>query len=404
MKYTEEEVMQYVEEEDVRFIRLAFCDVFGVQRNIAIMPSELKRAFEYGIPIDPSAIGAFGMKVKADLFLHPDPATFCGLPWRSESGKVERMFCDISYSDGRPFEADCRRILKETVKKAEEKGLRFDIGPAAEFYIFKADDEGESTGEPYDRAGYMDTAPLDKGENIRREICTTLEEMGILPEYSFHEAGPGQNSIAFKYSDPLTAADNAVTFRFVVESIVAKNGLCADFGPKPIKDAPGNGLHINYSVNDRSDAELLAMVNAGILDKIKEMTLFLDPCRESYDRLGKMKAPGYISWSEENRSQLIRIPKSLQSIHRAELRSADPFANPYIALALLIEAGLYGVEKGLVLPDRCDIDFDSADEKELDRFERLPVSFEEAKEYSKASPFIQGCLPECVLKAYLDKE
>ncbi len=185
MKYTKEEVMQYAKEEDVRFIRLAFCDVFGVQRNIAIMPSELGRAFEYGIPIDASAIDSFGMAVKADLFLHPDPSTLCSLPWRSESGKVERMFCDIRYSDGKPFEADLRRILKETVEKAKEKGLSFDIGPATEFYIFKAGEDGENTGIPYDRAGYMDTAPLDRGENLRREICITLEEMGILPEYSF---------------------------------------------------------------------------------------------------------------------------------------------------------------------------------------------------------------------------
>ena len=404
MKYTKEEVMQYVREENVRFIRLAFCDVFGVQRNIAIMPSELERAFEYGIPIDASAIGGFGMKVKADLFLHPDPSTFCGLPWRSESGKVERMFCDISYSDGRPFEADCRRLLREAVAKAESKGLHFDIGPALEFYIFKADEEGESTGVPYDRAGYMDTAPLDRGENVRREICTTLEEMGILPEYSFHEAGPGQNSIAFKYSDPLTAADNAVTFKFVVESIVAKNGLCADFSPKPLKEEAGNGLHINYSVNDRQDEELLSMVNAGILDRIKEMTLFLDPCKESYERLGRMKAPGYVSWSEENRSQLIRIPRSLQNVHRAELRSGDPSSNPYIALCLLIEAGLYGVEKGLRLPEKCDVDFDNASQKELDQFERLPGTFEEAKALAENSAFIKACLPECVIDAYLGRE
>ena len=154
------------------------------------------------------------MPVKKDLFLHPDPSTLCGLPWRSESGKVERMFCDISYADGTPFEADCRRILKETVEDAKEKGFSFDIGPALEFYVFNADENGESTGIPCDRAGYMDAAPLDRGENLRREICTTLEEMGIQPEYSYHEAGPGQNSIAFRYSDPLSAADNDITFKF----------------------------------------------------------------------------------------------------------------------------------------------------------------------------------------------
>ena len=403
MKYTKEEVIQYVEEEDVRFIRLAFCDVFGGQRNIAIMPSELERAFDSGIAIDASAIGSFGMSVKKDLYLHPDPSTLCGLPWRSESGKVERMLCEITYADGTPFEADCRRILKEAVKKAEDKGLRFDIGPALEFYVFKADEDGNNTGIPYDGAGYMDTAPLDRGENLRREICTVLEEMGILPEYSYHEAGPGQNSIAFKYSDPLTAADNDITFKFVVGSIAARNGLIADFGPKPIKGQPGNGLHINYSVNDRKDSELLSQVNAGILDKIKEMTLFLNPLEESYGRLGSMKAPGFISWSPENRSQLIRIPGSPRGYYRAELRSGDPMANPYLAFTLLINAGLYGIEKRLSLPESNDIDFDTADPKDLDGFERLPASIGEAKELAKGSAFIRECLPQCIIDAYLGR-
>ena len=403
MKYTKEEVMQYVEEEDVRFIRLAFCDVFGVQKNVAIMPSELKRAFDFGIPIDASAIASFGMNVKADLFLHPDPSTFCSLPWRSDSGKVERMFCDITYADGKPFEADCRRLLKETAKKAEERGLHFDIGPALEFYVFKTDENGEDTRIPYDKAGYMDTAPLDKGENIRREICTTLEEMDILPEYSYHEAGPGQNSIAFRYSDPLTAADNAVTFMFVVESIAAKNGLAADFSPKPIEKKPGNGLHINYSVNDRRNGELLSKVNAGIMDKIKDITLFLDPVPESYLRLGKMKAPGYISWSVENRSQLIRIPCSPQGYHRAELRSADAMSNPYLALMLIMEAGLYGVEQELSLPEKCDLDFDNARSSELEHYEKLPGSLEEAKSYARSSKFVCSILPPCIVEAYCNK-
>ncbi len=403
MEYTKDEVLQYVEEEDVRFIRLAFCDVFGVQKNVAIMPSELKRAFEYGIPIDASAIESFGMTVKADLFLHPDPATFCSLPWRSDTGKVERMYCDITYEDGTPFEADCRRILKETASLAKEKGISFDIGPTLEFYIFKTDDEGEPTDIPYDRGGYMDTAPLDKGENLRRDICTTLEEMGILPESSFHEAGPGQNSIAFKYSDPLAAADNALTFKFVVESIAARNGLYASFMPKPLANEPGNGLHINYSVGDRRDPKLLENVNAGIMDKIKEMTLFLDPLEESYARLGKMKAPAFVSWTGENRSQLIRIPKSPQGICRAELRSGDPMSNPYIVLALLIEAGLSGIEKNLRLPEICNIDFDTASSQETEKYERLPESLDVAKRKASDSSFIREVLPKCIIDAYLSR-
>lgn len=212
MKYSAEEVMQYVIEEDVKFIRLAFCDVFGRQKNIAVMPSELKRAFSEGVAIDASAIAGFGGQVRSDLFLHPDPSTLVRLPWRPESGSVVRMFCQIRYPDGRIFEADTRSILKAAAAAAKAEGLAFSFGSEMEFYLFKTDGDGNPTKTVYDRAGYMDIAPEDKGENIRREICLTLEQMGICPESSHHEEGPGQNEVDFRYSDPLSAADNAVTF------------------------------------------------------------------------------------------------------------------------------------------------------------------------------------------------
>ena len=247
MKFTQDEVMQYVEETDVKFIRLAFCDVYGRQKNVAIMPPELKRAFSEGIAIDASSIAGFGGEERSDLLLRPDPATLTALPWRPQSGRVVHMFCDIFHPDGTPFESDTRRILKEAVAEAEAKGVHFSVGSEIEFYLFKLDENGEPTKEPYDHAGYMDIAPADRGENVRREICLTLEQMGIQPESSHHEGGPGQNEIDFRYADPLTAADNAVTFQAVVRTIAAQNGLWADFSPRPLPDQPGSGMHINLS-------------------------------------------------------------------------------------------------------------------------------------------------------------
>ena len=221
MNYSAQEVMQYAREADVKMIRLAFCDVYGKQKNIVIMPRELERAFGYGIAIDASAIAGFGGAVRSDLILHPDPATLTLLPWRPETGKVVRMFCDISYPDGSPFECDTRGILKQAVAEALNRGYIFTFGPEMEFYLFKNDAEGEPTKIPYDRAGYMDIAPDDKGETVRREICLMMEEMGILPESSHHEEGPGQNEIDFRYADPVSAADNAVIFQSIVKSVAS---------------------------------------------------------------------------------------------------------------------------------------------------------------------------------------
>ena len=262
MNYTEQEVMEYVRQEDVRFIRLAFCDVFGKQKNISILPDELERAFRHGIAIDASAIPGFGGEVRSDLFLHPDPSTLSSLPWRGENGKVVRMFCGVTHPDGTVLAPDSRALLKKAIERAAAAGVSFAFGAEMEFYLFKTDEEGEPTKIPYDRASYMDIAPMDKGENIRREICITLEQMGIQPECSHHEEGPGQNEIDFRYSDPLSAADNAVTFRSVVETIVARNGLAADFSPKPLPELPGNGMHINLSVKSADGRDLLPYVMA----------------------------------------------------------------------------------------------------------------------------------------------
>ncbi len=400
MKYTTSEVLQYVREEDVKFIRLAFTDVFGNQKNISLMPSELDRAFKYGIAIDASAIAGFGDVAHSDLFLHPDPSTLTVLPWRPEHGKVVRMFCSVLCPDGSPFVADTRGILIKAVESAKQKGYSFNFGTEMEFYLFRLDEHGCPTKIPYDNAGYMDVAPLDRGENVRREICLTLEQMGIMPEGSHHEEGPGQNEIDFRYSDALTAADNAVTFRSVVQTVAARNGLYADFSAKPLADAPGNGLHINVSVDGAKHEETIPFVIAGLLDKIRDITVFLNPTKDSYARLGNNKAPRYISWSGENRSQLIRIPAAVGEYRRAELRSPDSQSNPYLAFALMIYAGLHGIEKRLPLPVPADTNLYTADKTTLEKFSTLPADLAEAVRAAKTSGFVSQCLPEEVIAAY----
>ena len=399
MKYSKEEVMQYVIEEDVKFIRLAFCDVFGKQKNISIMPDQLPRAFEYGIAFDASAIAGFGDEAHSDLFLHPDPATLTWLPWRPEHGKVVRMFCSVTYPDGRPFECDTRSLLKQAEKDAKAAGITFYFGAEQEFYLFELDDMNMPTKIPYDKAGYMDIAPDDKGENVRREICLTLEQMGISPESSHHEEGPGQNEIDFKYAEALAAADNVMTFQTVVKTVARRNGLYADFSPKPLDECAGNGFHINVSVKPESEENLKHMI-AGILEKAPAMTVFLNPSDNSYKRLGKLKAPRYVSWSEENRSQLVRVPAASGEYRRAELRSPDPTANPYIAFALIIRAGLYGIQNKLKLSEALDVNLYKADEKILSTLQKLPSTLKDAKVTAMTDGFIKANVPEKILKIF----
>jgi glutamine synthetase len=400
MNYTEEEVLQFVQEEDVKFIRLAFCDIYGKPKNVSIMPDELRRAFSSGIAIDASAIPGFGTGIHSDLFLHPDPDTLSVLPWRPEHGRVIRMFCSVSYPDGTPYENDTRTLLKRTVKKAADAGFTFFFGPEMEFYLFELDENGNRTRKTYDQASYMDIAPDDKGENVRREICLTLEKMGIYPESSHHEEGPGQNEIDFRYSDALSSADNAVTFMTVVKTVAARNGLYADFSPKPLPDLPGNGMHINLSVRGADGSFPQEAMMAGIMDKIRDITLFLNPSVESYKRLGGRKAPGYISWSRENRSQLIRVPAASGEYARAELRSPDPGTNPYLAYTLLIEAALYGITGRLSLPPEAELDFQTASGDQLRAYNRLPASREEAASFALSSSFVASCLPARLIDSF----
>lgn len=400
MNYTPDEVMDYILEEDIKFVRMAFCDIYGKQRNVAIMASELPRAFAHGIAFDASAIEGFDMDVRSDLFLRPDPTTLRELPWRPQTGRVAHMFCSIVHPDGTPFAGDTRRLLQQTVQQASERGFAFRFGTEMEFYLFKLDERGAPTTEPFDDAGYMDVAPEDRGENVRREICLTLEQLGIYPESSHHESGPGQNEIDFRYADPVAAADNAILFRSVVKAVAAQNGLCADFSPRPLPEHDGNGMHINLSAARNGVALPPQELVPGLLDKIREMTRFLNPDARSFARLGRDKAPMYVSWSEENRSQLIRVPAATGEYRRLELRSPDSMTNPYLAFSLMMQACLYGVEQKLPLPESANVNLLRADDETVRKYARLPRTLDEATAAAAHSAFIAAHVPEEIRIGY----
>ncbi len=399
--YTVEEVLDFIQEEDVKFIRLAFFDLNGVQKNVSIMAGELERAFEYGISFDASSITGFEKANHSDMFLHPDPSTLAILPWRPSTGKVVRMFCDIRYSDGTPYEKDCRNILRNAAKKVQEEcGISLNFGTEVEFYLFKLDEKGEATKIPFDNAGYMDIAPEDKGENIRRDICFTLEQMGIRPESSHHEGGPGQNEIDFRYGPALTAADNCSTFKWIVRTKANASGLYADFSPKPLLNQPGSGMHINISCNSKDKTQdYTSYMVSGILKHISEITYFLNPSENSYSRLGECKAPKYVCWGKENRSSCIRIP-AWKIEERLEVRSSDPLANPYIAFALLIYAAMDGIKNKLELVQGTEENLFEADKKVTTQLEELPSNLEQAYKLAVNSEWVEQVLGKKVLDSF----
>ncbi len=409
MERTLSEIKALLDDNEIKFIRLAFCDIFGRQKNIAIMASEIDHAVEHGVSFDASAIEGFSNVSESDLFLHPDLNTFSILPWRPHESGVARFYCNIAYPDGRPFEGDGRYILSECEKKALKAGYSFLVGPECEFYLFETDDNGYPTRKPFDRAGYFDIAPLDRGENIRREICLAIEEMGLSAERSHHESGPGQNEIDFRCSSPLKAADDLMTLRTAVKAISYQNGLFASFLPKPLVGESGSGLHINLSVFENEEnlfAGFSSCKNpkassflAGILRRIGDVTAFLDPLPGSYARLGKCEAPNMISWSFENRSTLIRVPAATGIDSRIEIRSADPSCNPYLAIALLISAGFEGIKDCLELPPSIDKDVFAPGGR--NGLKEIPATLQKAVKAAKSSEFIRKVLPEKLIDDYL---
>ena len=323
-----------------------------------------------------------------------------------------RFYCDIKNPDGSVFLHDGRTLLKQTVTRAEKLGYVCKIGAECEFYLFKTEESGEPSGIPFDKGGYLDISPLDRGEDMRREICLTLEEMGIKPEASHHEQGPGQNEIDFKFSDAITCADNLQTFKAVVKAIAARNGLFASFMPKPILNAAGSGLHVNISLSQNGQnvfkdindghSNVAESFIAGVLAKTPEITLFLNPLANSYERFGKFEAPKYVSWSHQNRSQLIRIPAATGAKVRMELRSPDPSLNPYLSFALIVAAGLDGIEKKIILPPSVDVDLYTAGSNITKTLTTLPDTLGKSLALAEKSSFVKTLLGEELLSKYLD--
>lgn len=412
MNNTINEVLKFVLENDVKFIRLVFCDIFGNMKNVAIMAHQLQKAFEQGIPFDVCSIRGYKKLSNEELFLHPDPTTLAILPWRPQQGRVVRFFCDIKYADGKVFEACGRSVLQKATEKASKMGYSTKIGAECEFYLFELDEKGMPTKIPHDYAGYLDVAPLDRGENVRREICLNLEEMGISVSGSHHESGDGQNEIDFDLVDGLTSADDLITFKTVTRTIAWGNGLFASFMPKPYNDQSGSGLHINISLTKnfknifsdellKSDGESFV---AGILNRIKEITVFLNPITNSYNRFGAFEAPKYITWSYQNFSPLIKIIADIAGDEKMELRSADPSCNPYLAYALLIYAGLEGIEKQLKLSNEMDINSIYNLEECKNIYDEIPNNLMQAIQYAKESDFVKSVIHKDLLDAYLTEK
>lgn len=394
MDFSPNDILNFVTENDVKFIRLTFCDMQGNLKNIAIMPNELPRAISHGILLDAAGFS----DCYEDLLLVPDISTLSVLPWRPKSGRVVRFFCNLLKLDGTPAPGSLRHLLQSYISELHEQGYSCDFGTKSEFYLFDCDQQGNPTKVPHDRAGYLDVAPLDKCENTRREICLSLEEMGINPQRSAHKYGPGQNEIDFMCSEPLTAADNMVHYKTVVKTIAAQNGLYASFMPMPLTDTYGSALTIILSVM-QDGQNLFALRDgalgvkarsfiAGILAHIPEMTAFLNPTVNSYTRLCHSGAPSEIGWSFENRNPLLRIPAQAGVHPRIELRSPDCCCNPYISFRLLMAAGMDGIQKQMELDEALRI---TGETKGLPK---LPATLDEAFAAAQSSRFVAENLPE----------
>ena len=415
-KYTKKDIIRLVEEEDVEFIRLQFTDMFGTMKNVAITSNQLEKALENECMFDGSSIEGFVRIEESDMYLYPDYDTFEIFPWRPQQGKVARLICDVYTPDGKPFEGDPRWILKKTIKEANEMGYRFDVGPECEFFLFHTDDDGQPTTISHEKAGYFDLGPIDLGENARRDMVLTLEDMGFEIEASHHEAAPAQHEIDFKYDEAIATADNIMTFKLAVKTIAKRHGLFASFMPKPKYGINGSGMHINMSLEkdgkniffDENDQMQLSKEAyyfiGGIMEHVKGMTAITNPLVNSYKRLVPgYEAPIYIAWSATNRSPLIRIPTARGEGTRVELRCPDPSANPYLALAVCLAAGLDGIRKQIMPPAAVvkNVYEMRLDEKKAEGIESLPATLSEAVEELEKDEYILEVLGEHISRNYI---
>ena len=418
MAYTKEDIIRIVKEEDIEFIRMQFTDIFGQLKNVAITASQIEKAVNNQIMLDGSSIEGFVRINESDQYLYPDLDSFVVFPWRPQHGKVARLICDIYNPDGTPFVGDPRGVLKRVLKKAADMGYdTFNVGPEAEFFLFQTDEEGKPTTKTNDEAGYFDLGPLDHGEGTRREICMALEQMGFEIEASHHEVAQGQHEIDFKYAEALKTADNIMTFKLAVKTLAQKNGLHATFMPKPIYGINGSGMHTNMSLfkngknvfydpdGEKGLSKEAYSFIAGLLAHVKGMCAVTNPLVNSYKRLVPgYEAPCYLAWSASNRSALIRIPASRGQSTRVELRSPDPACNPYLELAVLLAAGLDGIEKGMVPPAEITENIFQMDDdaRAAAGIDSLPGSLEEAIKAMQADPMVLETLGGHVSENYIE--
>ncbi|MBO5474849.1 MAG: type I glutamate--ammonia ligase [Lachnospiraceae bacterium] len=415
--YTKEDIINLVADEDVEFIRLQFTDIFGNLKNVAITASQLEKALDNECMFDGSSIEGFARIEESDMYLYPDFSTLEIFPWRPQQGKVARLICDVHRPGGQPFEGDPRYILKQAIQAAADLGYTFEVGPECEFFLFNTDENAMPTTITHEKASYFDMGPMDFGENARRDMVLTLEEMGFIIEASHHEVAPAQHEIDFRYDEALATADNIMTFKLAVKTIARRHGLHATFMPKPKYGVNGSGMHINMSLSkdgrnifaDQGDRLGLSKEAyyfiGGIMKHMQGMTAITNPLVNSYKRLVPgYEAPVYIAWSATNRSPLIRIPASRGEGTRIELRCPDPSANPYLALAVCLRAGLDGIINQITPPHSvdCNIFQMSEEEKKAQGIEEIPGTLIEAIYHMEADPFIKDVLGEHTYNKYIE--
>ncbi len=415
--YSKEDIIKFVEENDVEFIRLQFTDLFGILKNVAIPKSQLKKALDNQMMFDGSSIDGFARIEESDMCLRPDLDSFVIFPWRPQTGKVARLICDVYKTDGTPFEGDPRHILKKAIAEAEKMGYTFNVGPECEFFLFNVDENGAPTTNSNDQAAYFDLGPNDLGENARRDMVLTLEDMGFVVEASHHECAPAQHEIDFKYGEAVKTADSIMTFKLAVKTIAQRHGLHATFMPKPKANMAGSGMHINMSL-EKDGKNVFADENgknglseeayhfiAGLMKHINGIVAITNPLVNSYKRLiPGYEAPVYIAWSAKNRSPLIRIPAARGKGTRVELRNPDPTANPYLALAVCLIAGLDGIKNKLEVCDSVDANIYAMTKKE--RRERgidsLPETLIDAVKHLEKDELIMEFLGEETAEKYIE--
>jgi len=415
-RYTKKDILNIVEEEDVEFIRLQFTDMFGTLKNLAITSTQLEKALNNKCMFNGSSIEGFVKIEETDMYLYPDLDTFVILPWRPQQGKVARLLCDIVRLDGTPFEVSPRHILSKVLAEAGEMGYKFYVGSNCEFFLFETDEDGNPTTKTKERAGYFDLGPLDFGENARRDMVLTLEDMGFEVESSYHSVAPGQHKIEFKYAKVLEAADRIMTFKLAVRTIARRHGLHATFMPKPNAGVNGSGMHINMSFakdgknifvdeNDRLRLSKEAYYFiGGLLKHIRGMSAITNPLVNSYKRLVPgHDAPVYITWSTKNRNPLIRIPAERGEGTRVELHSPDSSSNPYLVLAVCLAAGLDGIRNQVLPPAELNVNAQSMTPEELtaNGIEHLPRNLSEALAELEKDEVIKSALGEAFIERYI---